>query len=496
MDGRNPHTTLSHVLDIGVVLNRNKTYVGGKLPTASEAHVSRHLQGDLRATTRQLYKGEYLQASNFILMRTANGRDDGEPISPYPEGGRQAWATVFGAWFPGPILRLWLHNVVRSLPRDYLSQSSSSAISWIGSINTLLIVSVGLFIGRLYDRGHFHLLLYGGCLIQSFSIFMLSLCQHQQLYQIFLAQGVGMGLGAGIVYIPSVAIVSHYFHERRALAMSIVASGSSLGAVIHPIMLNTTLHSSLGFGTAVRASAGLISGLLLIACLIMRPRLPPTQNAPEFWQSLRRFGHDTPYVLATLGLAMFSFAFYFPLFFLQLDAVTRGIDRTFSFYSLVIISASSFVGRICPGFFAHSLGIANMATASAGCGAVFILGMIGLSNIASVVVLAILYGFCAGVFITTMAPLVAILTEDLTELGLRMGLFFATEGIGPPINGALHGRDFVWWRPALFSGLMGLVGFTFFLAAVLTVRHKHRLVTSAETQGVSITPPVKSSDAV
>ncbi|KAJ7863543.1 major facilitator superfamily domain-containing protein [Mycena leptocephala] len=436
-------------------------------------------------------------------MRTSNGRDDGEPISPYPEGGRQAWATVFGAFliqFCGFGYTTSFGVYQDFYVRDYLSQSSSSAISWIGSINTLLIVSVGLFIGHLYDRGHFHLLLYGGCLIQSFSIFMLSLCQRQQLYQMFLAQGIGMGLGAGIVYIPSVAIISHYFHKRRALALSIVASGSSLGAVIHPIMLNNTLHSSLGFGTAVRASAGLISGLLLIACLIMRPRLPPTQNAPEFWQSLRRFGHDTPYVLATLGLTMFSFAFYFPLFFLQLDAVTHGIDRTFSFYSLVIMSASSFVGRICPGFFAHSLGIANMATASAGCGAVFILGMIGLSSIPSVVVLAILYGFCAGVFITTMAPLVAILTDDLTELGLRMGLFFATEGIGgllgPPINGALHGRDFVWWRPALFSGLMGLVGFAFFLATVLTVRHKHSLVTSAEKQGVSITPPGKSSDSV
>ncbi|KAJ7855417.1 MFS general substrate transporter [Mycena leptocephala] len=412
-------------------------------------------------------------------MRTSNGR------------GRQAWATVFGAFliqFCGFGYTTSFGVYQDFYVRDYLSQSSSSAISWIGSINTLLIVSVGLFIGHLYDRGHFHLLLYGGCLIQSFSIFMLSLCQRQQLYQMFLAQGIGMGLGAGIVYIPSVAIISHYFHKRRALALSIVASGSSLGAVIHPIMLNNTLHSSLGFGTAVRASAGLISGLLLIACLIMRPRLPPTQNAPEFWQSLRRFGHDTPYVLATLGLTMFSFAFYFPLFFLQLDAVTHGIDRTFSFYSLVIMSASSFVGRICPGFFAHSLGIANMATASAGCGAVFILGMIGLSNIPSVVVLAILYGFCAG-----LPPFIK---NPISLRSLRMGLFFATEGIGPPINGALHGQDFVWWRPALFSGLMGLVGFAFFLATVLTVRHKHSPVTLAEKQGVSITPPGKSSDAV
>jgi MFS family permease len=117
----------------------------------------------------------------------------------------------------------------------------------------------------------------------------------------FFAQGVGMGLGAGIVYIPSMAIVSHYFQKRRALAMSIVASGSSLGAIIHPIMLNNTLHSRLGFEDAVRASAGLVTGLLLLACLLMHPRLPPPESSPEFWKSLGRFIHDKPYVLATLG---------------------------------------------------------------------------------------------------------------------------------------------------------------------------------------------------
>lgn len=25
---------------------------------------------------------------------------------------------------------------------------------WIGSVNALLVISVGLFVGRLYDRGH------------------------------------------------------------------------------------------------------------------------------------------------------------------------------------------------------------------------------------------------------------------------------------------------------------------------------------------------------
>jgi hypothetical protein len=61
------------------------------------------------------------------------------------------------------------------------------------------------------------------------------------------------------------------------------------------------------------------------------------------------------------------------------------------------MNASSFVGRLTPGFFAHSLGIDNMVAAAAGCGAVVILGMIGLRSITSVVVLGVLYGFCAGV---------------------------------------------------------------------------------------------------
>ncbi|KAJ7433451.1 hypothetical protein B0H11DRAFT_2296850 [Mycena galericulata] len=103
------------------------------------------------------------------------------------------------------------------------------------SVNAFLLISGGLVAGRLYDRGHFYFLLYGGSALMCFSLFMLSLCKPEQFYQIFLAQALGMGIGVGAVYIPSVAIVSHYFQKRRALAMSIVASGSSLGAVVHPI---------------------------------------------------------------------------------------------------------------------------------------------------------------------------------------------------------------------------------------------------------------------
>ncbi|KAJ6523323.1 hypothetical protein B0H19DRAFT_972898, partial [Mycena capillaripes] len=141
----------------------------------------------------------------------------------------------------------------------------------------------------------------GGSVLTCFSLLMLSLCNPEQFYQIFLAQGLGTGIGAGTMFVPRVAVVSYYIQKRCARYGHCYAStGSAFGAVIHPIMLNNTLRSHLGFGDAIRASAGLVSGLLLIACLSMRPRLPPSRT-PPFWTSLRRFRHDRAYMLATIG---------------------------------------------------------------------------------------------------------------------------------------------------------------------------------------------------
>ncbi|KAF7336186.1 MFS general substrate transporter [Mycena venus] len=423
---------------------------------------------------------------------------DGEFTPPFfPEGGFRAWATVAGAFliqFCGFGYTTSFGVYQDFYTRDYLSQSLPSTISWIGSINAFIVNAAGLVSGRLYDRGHFYLLMYGGSLLQCFSLFMLSLCKPQKLYQILLAQGIGLSLGAGIVCVPSLVVVSHYFLKRRALAMVVVASGASLGAVVHPIMLNNTLHSSLGFPSAVRASAGLITGTLLIACSMMHPRLPPPSSHPPFWKSFGRFARDKACIFTTLGCAIyilpgtpltpgrmttFAVGYYFPLVYLQLDAVAHGIDKTFAFYSLVIMNAASFFGRLFPGLVVERFGILNMFMAAVAGGAVLILCMIALGSVASAVAIGIMYGFCAGIYITLIPPLVAMLTDDINCHRLRMGITYAIVGIGglvgPPINGALLTGRYVWWRPALFSGLMALVGLAFFMATLVTVRRRATL---------------------
>ena len=120
------------------------------------------------------------------------------------------------------------------------------------------------------------------------------------MQQVFLSHGLGVGLGAGLAFVPSMSIVAHHFARRRTLAMAIAASGSSLGGVLHPIMLNNLIHGSIGFANGVRASAGTCLGLLLIANMIMRKRLPAIKPI-KLSSVLLKFATDFGYVCAFTG---------------------------------------------------------------------------------------------------------------------------------------------------------------------------------------------------
>ncbi|KAG1837692.1 major facilitator superfamily domain-containing protein [Suillus subalutaceus] len=377
---------------------------------------------------------ETLEGSNFA-------KDSNLSSHPheFPEGGLAAWMTTFGAF----LIQLCGFGYTTSFgvyqdfyTQHYLTNETSSAISWIGSLNTFLVTAVGLISGSLYDRGYFYHLVIAGSLLQSFSLFMLSLSKPDQYYQIFLAQGVGLGIASGLVYVPSIAVVSHYFRRRRTLAMTFVASGSSLGAVIHPIMLNNLLNGRLGFGNGVRASAGFVSVLLLIACLCMRTRLDPPMTPANYIVAAKKCIRDT--------------GFYYPLFFIQLDSIKHGLSVTFSFYSLVILNVSNCVARVTSGFIAAFTGVPNLIIVATISGGVLILGMIGLSSLASVVVLGVMYGYFAGLckwFFST----------GIWKLDRWAPVpFFASNSnslTGTPISGALLTSNYTWWIPAVFSGV-------------------------------------------
>ncbi|KAG2129528.1 MFS general substrate transporter [Suillus cothurnatus] len=376
-----------------------------------------------------------------------------------PDGGFRAWGTVFGCFLMqfcgfGYISSFGVYQDYYT--RIYLTNYPPSTISWIGALTSFLAVNVTLISGPLYDRGWFYRLMIVGSLLQSLSLFVLSFAKPGQLYLAFMFQGVLAGFGMGLTYAPSIAVVSQHFSRKRTLAMSLVTSGTPLGSMIHPIMLNYLLNGTVGFARGVRASAGFVSVLLLISCLFMRTRGLPVRTA-GYTVVVQKCSREVLFILMTFGYGVntIQIGFYFPLFYMQLDSIKHDIDIKFSFYSLVIMNSACFLGRCTTGIIAAYTGVLNLTIASAVACSAIIISMIVLSDVASVVVLGLAYGYFSGVFIALIVPLVAVLTPDLSELGGYPESLSAIEPIfsGGPISGALLGSQYRWWIPSLSNGV-------------------------------------------
>jgi MFS family permease len=110
---------------------------------------------------------------------------------------------------------------------DILKSTSPSTISWIGSIQAFLLMLVGSITGPVYDAGYFRELLWGGSFFIVFGHMMLSLCT--KYWEVLLAQAFCLGGGAGLLFVPGVAIISTYFSSKLAFATGAAAVGSSFG---------------------------------------------------------------------------------------------------------------------------------------------------------------------------------------------------------------------------------------------------------------------------
>jgi MFS family permease len=113
-----------------------------------------------------------------------------------------------------------------------LQTMSPSTISWIGSIQTFTMMFVGVFSGRLLDAGYLRPQLCAGIALEVLGLIMASFST--KFWELVVSQGLCVGLGAGLLYLPGVAVPAQYFSSKVMLATGIVATGSSMGASPFP----------------------------------------------------------------------------------------------------------------------------------------------------------------------------------------------------------------------------------------------------------------------
>lgn len=115
----------------------------------------------------------------------------------------------------------------------------------------------------------FHSLLISGTLLFSGGLFLTSFCS--KYYQFFLSFSLCVGLGSALLMTPQIAIIGHWFKEKRATAIGIATVGGSLGGVLFPLSLRW-MYSSIGYSWAIRVISFVSLGLLIMSMFLMKQR--------------------------------------------------------------------------------------------------------------------------------------------------------------------------------------------------------------------------------
>jgi MFS family permease len=312
-----------------------------------------------------------------------------------------------------------------------------------------------------------------GAFLTCFGMMMTSIAT--EYYQFFLAQGVVVGLGAGCLFVPSVAIVAQWFSTKRALATGITAAGGSVGGVLYPIIFRR-LEPQLGFGWATRIIGFISLATLIFSLAVVKPRVKPSGHARAFFDGSAF--HNRAFVGFCIGAFLFFLGLYLPFFYISVWASQNlNVNRDFSFYLLSVTNAASVFGRIIPGLIADRLGSINTMLPCLLMCATLAFSWISVDSVWKLVLFCVAYGFFSGACVSLPGTIVVGICPQLSKVGTWMGMSFVFAGfgllVGNPIAGAIitHSPNDSFVGAQCYGGATILVGSVMFIW-VRWLRHR------------------------
>ncbi|KAL8694194.1 MAG: hypothetical protein Q9224_003618 [Gallowayella concinna] len=291
-----------------------------------------------------------------------------------------------------------------------------------------------------------------------------------QYWQLFLAQGICTGLGNGLLFCPTLSVLSTYFSSNRALALGVAASGSATGGLVFPVVVQQLLPQ-IGFGWTVRILGFIMLALQIVAFIFMKPRIPPRKTGPFFEPAAFR---ELSYTLFATGMFLSFWGLYFAFYYVGSFGrdILRITDQQ-SINNLLILNAVGLVGRLVPAHLAdHYFGPLNTLVPF-----VFLSGLLlycwaAVASPGGLIGFAVLYGLSAAGIQSLFPATLTSLTTDLRKTGVRMGMIFTVVSFacltGSPLAGALiqHGNGRYLYAQ-IFAGTSMMMGCVTLVAARL-----------------------------
>lgn len=321
-----------------------------------------------------------------------------------PEGG-YGWTIVsicslFTFWFNG-IGGSW--GVVQAaLLRSQLSSTSTSTISFVGTLGLACVPVFGLFGLRLVRLLGARTTAFLGIGLLALGEFFSSFTT-SNLGGLFGCSGVLYGLGSCLLYSISNILPTQYFSARLGLASGIVKLGGGVGAAVLAVAIEAMIRQ-VGIPWTFR-----IIGLCSLAtgtpaAWFIRERVP-IGKVPFFDLSIFR---NLAFTAIFFAGATGTFALFIPPYFLPLMAQGIGLSSSTGAALVGGFNACTAVGRFLSGWLSDSIGPLNMFLLAMALNAVSMLAIWPVSNsLASLVIFVMLNGLANGAFFTLYPVVVA-----------------------------------------------------------------------------------------
>ncbi|KIW26208.1 uncharacterized protein PV07_09321 [Cladophialophora immunda] len=280
-----------------------------------------------------------------------------------------------------------LYEEMAKEPNTPFTGCSSAAIGLVGTLALSLMTMAGPFAvnwSKLYSP---QMVISAGGVLFGVAFILASFSQH--LWQFALTQGLLVGLGTCMAYVPMTSVAPAWFDKRRGLAMGVIISGTGVGGMIWPPILRA-LVTHVGFRNAMRTSGSISAVLVAISGRVLKwepefeERIRVEMRAVKEKSILRRLisfprlnwqvATSKKFAAQALGNFFQSAGYSTPLFFYAAYAQSRGYSANAAANFITLSNAANFLSRIVIGFAADRLGRLNALFATTFLSAVAVLG--------------------------------------------------------------------------------------------------------------------------
>jgi MFS family permease len=259
---------------------------------------------------------------------------------------------------------------------------------------------------------------------------------------LYATYSIGIGLGVGLTYVPSVGAVQPWFAANRALASGLAVAGIGAGNIAGPLLAAWWIEL-FGWRGAYR---GLLLFTLILggaaACAIKETerRSAGTQEGIALAGALR----TTPFWLLFASLVLSCIGLFVPMVHLGRYAVDAGYSDAQGVTLVSLIGLGSLLGRFAIGAPADRLGrIPSLSVMYAGLGAMFILWW-AASAYWALALFAIVFGICYGAYVALLPTIVMDLYGPRSVSGI-IGSLYTGCGVGTLLGPWLAGVAYDAW---------------------------------------------------